>query len=124
MRPRRHRTCHPRLKRREIAVWRSDPEGALKRLQRQRDLRRKVGALPRKIELEVLDLALREILRQEPRAKVARIIENSAPVEGPDSFVMHLQDIAESARRRCVWYCAYVSPLRSFIGAPSWRSKM
>ena len=71
-----------------------DREGALKRRQRHADARQKVGAHAGDIQVEVAHLTRGEILGQGAGAKVARVDERRAPVDGDQALELDGQHVA------------------------------
>src|SRR5215470_16085698 len=94
MRPGRHRAGDAGAQGREIAVGRRETERALKRLQRDTDVGREFSAHPAEVEIDVFDLSLREILRQQAGPEIGRVVERRAPVYRAQPQVMDLDDIA------------------------------
>src|SRR5207245_1098323 len=84
----------PRAERREKPVGRSEAERPLKRGQRNVDVGRELALHRRQIEIDVLDLPLRKILRQQARSKTRRVVEHGAPACWAKAAVADLDHIA------------------------------
>ena len=94
MRAGRHRVRHARAERREKAVGRRDTQCPLKRRQRNIDVGRELALHRRQVEIDVFDLSLREILRQQPGTQRGRVVEHRAPIHRMQSLVADLDHIA------------------------------
>src|SRR5262249_20384339 len=81
-------------KRRIVAVRRSEAQCSLKRLKGNTDVRRKLRAHLFEIEVQVLDLPLRKIVRQQPRLQRSWIIEHGGPGKRTKALVADFQDVA------------------------------
>src|SRR5215510_16033421 len=80
--------------RRIVAVRRSNAERSLKRLKGNIDVRRKLRAHLFEIKINIFDLSLRKVLRQQTGPERSWIVEYRGPGEGPKALVADLQDVA------------------------------
>src|SRR5262249_23929518 len=94
MRPGRYRARDAGAQRRGKAIRRRQTQPAPERVQPGAHVGREFSAHPAEVEIDVFDLSLREILRQEASPEIGRVVERRAPVYRPQSQVMDLDDIA------------------------------
>src|SRR6516225_193882 len=91
---RRHRGRDARTKRRKITIGRRKAQSALEGLKWNRDLGHELALHSAQIEINVFDLSLRIVLRQQTGAQRTRVVENSPPLVRTDSLIANFQHIA------------------------------
>jgi hypothetical protein len=94
MRAGRHRIGHTGAERREKPVGRRDAERPLERGEGNVDAGRKLTAHPPQIEIDIFDLALREILWQQTGAERAGIVKHRPPSDRTQPVIANLDDVA------------------------------
>src|ERR1700746_1209738 len=94
MRAGRHRARYSWAERREKAVRRRYTQCSLKWRQWNIDIGRKLALHRRQVEIDVFDLSLRKILRQQPGAQCGRVVEHRTPGGRAQALVADLDNIA------------------------------
>src|SRR5262249_8784123 len=94
MRARWHRGRDARAQRGEIAIGRRYPQNALEGPQWNGDVGHEFTLHGAQVEIDILDLPLRIVLRQQAGANRTRVVEDGAPFVGTDPLIANLQRVA------------------------------